>query len=80
MTLFNKVKQRLGVWGPSKKMLRMANSERIPSQAHWSGTVKVGGIMTHGEFEVFDSGGHWDFLFSKLLLMAFKAIHEYGED
>lgn len=80
LTLFNKVKQRLGGWGPSKKMLHMVNGERIPSQAHWSGTVKVGGITTHGEFEVFDSGGHWDFLFSKPLLTAFKAIHEYGED
>jgi hypothetical protein len=31
-------------------------------------------------FEVFDSGGKWDFLFGKTLLETFKAVHEYDLD
>ena len=37
-------------------------------------------VSTDVTFEVFDSGGKWDFLFGKTLLEAFKAIHNYGND
>ncbi len=33
-----------------------------------------------GSFEVFSSGGGWDFLFGKPLLEAFKAVHDYKTD
>ncbi|TFY82666.1 hypothetical protein EWM64_g1338 [Hericium alpestre] len=33
-----------------------------------------------GEFEVFDSGGGWSFLFGKPLLVAFRAQHDYEDD
>ena len=33
-----------------------------------------------GEFEVFNSGGKWAFLFSKLLLKAINCIHNYAQD
>jgi hypothetical protein len=40
----------------------------------------VDGISTDVVFEVFDSGGKWDFLFGKTLLEGFKAIHDYESD
>ena len=58
----------------------MANGTITPSEAVWQGDIVIGGIRTHGEFEVFQSGGGWKFLFGKLLLRAFKAIHDYETD
>jgi hypothetical protein len=77
---FDKVKHRLGNWAPSSKSLCMANGTIVPSQAKWKGKVMVRGIRTQGEFEVFDSGGGWSFLFGKPMLQAFKAIHDYETD
>ncbi|KAG1774665.1 hypothetical protein EV702DRAFT_1237852 [Suillus placidus] len=58
----------------------MANGTIVPSKAVWRGEVVIAGIRTQGEFEVFDSGGGWSFLFGKPLLQAFKAVHEYETD
>ncbi|KAG2338082.1 hypothetical protein BDR05DRAFT_837971, partial [Suillus weaverae] len=60
--------------------LRMANSTLVPSRATWRGEVTIVGVWTRGEFEVFDSGGGWKFLFGKPMLHAFKVIHEYEAD
>ncbi|KIK35641.1 hypothetical protein CY34DRAFT_95739, partial [Suillus luteus UH-Slu-Lm8-n1] len=79
-SVFDKVKHRLGNWTQSKKRLRMANGTIIPSQAVWKGEVEIAGIKAHGEFEVFDSGGGWKFLFGKPMLHAFKAVHDYSTD
>ena len=38
------------------------------------------GVSTDVVFEVFDSGGKWDFLFGKTLLESFKAVHNYEGD
>ena len=35
----------------------------------------MNGISTNIAFEIFDSGGKWDFLFGKTLLKTFKAVH-----
>ena len=78
--LFEKLQKTLEGVQPSSKQLRMANGTIIPSKAHWEGTVDVGEVKAKGEFEVFDSGGSWDFLFSKPLLRAFKALHDYEWD
>jgi hypothetical protein len=58
----------------------MANGTIVPSLAHWSGWITLGTIKAKDEFEVFDSGGEWAFLFSKPLLRAFNAIHDYALD
>ncbi|KAG2071616.1 hypothetical protein BDR04DRAFT_956738, partial [Suillus decipiens] len=76
-TAFEQVKSQLRGWGTSLKRLRMANGIVIPSKVSWKGEVTIGGIKTEGEFEVFKSGGGWEFLLGKLLLRAFRAIDEY---
>jgi len=40
----------------------------------------LGGLQAEGEFEVFDSSGGWEFLFGKLLLHCFKAVHDFNAD
>lgn len=79
-SLFNRIKHRLGNWTKSSKRLRMANSVIVPSHAVWRGEVEIAGIKAEGEFEVFDSGGGWKFLFGKPMLHAFKAVHDYSTD
>ncbi|KAG1723796.1 hypothetical protein EDB19DRAFT_1834464 [Suillus lakei] len=79
-TVFDKVQHRLGNWQASTKQLRMANGTLVPSKATWRGEVTIAGVRTQGEFEVFDSGGGWRFLFGKPMLHTFKAIHEYETD
>ena len=58
----------------------MANGVIVPSQASWKGVINLGGVEAQGEFEVFDSGGGWAFLFGKPLLCAFKARHNFEDD
>jgi hypothetical protein len=58
----------------------MANGVIVPSQAVWRGEVEIAGVKAQGEFEVFDSGGGWKFLFGKPMLHAFKTIHNYKMD
>ena len=58
----------------------MANGTIIRSEAKWNRKVEVNGISTDVTFEVFDSGGKWDFLFGKTLLEKFKAKHDYETD
>jgi hypothetical protein len=79
-TAFEQAKSQLRGWGTSLKRLCMANGAVIPSKASWKGEVTIGGIKTEGEFEVFESGGGWEFLLGKPLLQAFRAIHEYETD
>jgi hypothetical protein len=79
-TMFQKVKHRLGTTLPSTQLLRVANGAVIASEAKWKGEIEVDGVSTSVTFEVFDSGGRWDFLFGKTLLEAFKATHNYERD
>ncbi|THV01571.1 hypothetical protein K435DRAFT_615892, partial [Dendrothele bispora CBS 962.96] len=79
-SVFDKIKHKLNGWGPSSKRLRMANNVVVPSMARWKGVVILEGIRVPGEFEVFESGGAWEFLFGKPLLNAFRATHDYEED
>ncbi|KAG2053254.1 hypothetical protein BDR06DRAFT_830568, partial [Suillus hirtellus] len=79
-SVFERIKHRLGNWGPSTKRLRMANGAVVQSEAVWKGEVIIGGIKAQGEFEVLQSGGGWKFLFGKPLLHAFKAVHDYEVD
>ncbi|KAG2336352.1 hypothetical protein BDR05DRAFT_896846, partial [Suillus weaverae] len=79
-SVFDKVKHRLGNWSPSEKKLRMANGSIVNSDAKWLGIIEVGGVQVKGEFEVFNSGGGWAFLFGKPLLQSFKAEHDYKTD
>ena len=79
-TMFRKVKHRMGTASPSSQLLRVANGVVVQSEGKWEGKVEVNGISTNVAFEIFDSGGKWDFLFGKTLLEAFKAIHNYESD
>jgi transposase InsO family protein len=79
-SMFKKVRHRLGTPLPSSQLLRVANGAIIVSEAKWKGKVEVNGTSTDVVFEVFDSGGKWDFLFGKTLLEAFKAVHNYETD
>ena len=78
--VFHRLREALDGIKPSSKRLRMANGAVVHSQACWEGTIIVGDVKATGEFEVFDSGGGWDFLFGKPLLRAFKALHDYECD
>ena len=42
--------------------------------------MAINGISTKTTFEVFDSGGKWDFLLGKTLLETLKAVHDYEQD
>jgi len=79
-SMFEKVKHRLGTASPSSQLLRVANGAVIKSEARWEGKIEVNGISAEVAFEVFDSGGKWDFLFGKTLLETFKATHDYELD
>ena len=78
-SFFKKVQHRLcGQAKPSNRRLRMANGVILPSQGVWKGRLQLGGLKAEGEFEVFDSGGGWEFLFGKPLLRCFKAVHDFN--
>ncbi|KAG0694730.1 hypothetical protein DFH29DRAFT_1006073 [Suillus ampliporus] len=57
-----------------------ANGSIINSEAKWSGTIEINRVRAKGDFEVFNSGGGWAFLFGKPLLQSFKAEHNYQSD
>ena len=80
LTVFERVKHRLGEWGPSDKQLRMGNGTIIPSLAVWKGKMRLGEVTVNGEFEVFDSGRSWAFLLGKPLLRTFRAMQAYETD
>ena len=80
MKTFGRVKHRLRVMKPSTQLLCVANGVIIQSKAQWEGEIEVNGVCTNIGFELFDSGGKWDFLFGKTLLEAFCAIHNYKLD
>jgi hypothetical protein len=79
-SMFHKVKHRLGTTQPSTQLLRVANGVIVGSEAKWKGKVEINGVSSDVIFEVFDSGGKWDFLFGKTLLESFKAVHDYKTD
>jgi len=64
----------------SNRCLCMANGSIMHLQVVWKGILELGGIQADGEFEVFDSGGSWDFQFGKPLLHRFKALHDFDTD
>ena len=80
MTKFNTIKHRLGHYEPSSRLLRMADGSIVRPAATWHGTMEMEGVQVQGSFEVFESGGNWEFLLGKPLLAAFHAIHEYTND
>ena len=77
---FNEIKHRLGHYGPSSRRLRMADGSIVKPAAAWHGEMEISGVQVEGSFEVFESGGNWEFLFGKPLLTAFHAVHEYTND
>ena len=79
-TMFKKVKHRLGTILLSSQLLCLANGAVVQSEARWKGEIEVNGVSTKVTFEVFNSGGKWDFLFRKTLLEAFDAVHDYKLD
>ena len=80
VTVFEKVKHRLGKWSKSERQLRMGNGVIVPSLAMWKGRMKLGRVVIEGEFEVFDSGGSWAFLLGKPLLRLFRAKQSFEPD
>ena len=80
VTVFEKVKHRLGKWDKSDRQLRMGNGVIVPSLAVWRGKMQLGKVTVEGEFEVFDSGGSWAFLLGKPLLRSFRAEQAYWPD
>src|SRR5271168_4715646 len=80
VTVFEKVKHRLGKWKKSDRRLRMGNGTIVPSSAVWRGKMQLGRVTTEGEFEDFDSGGSWVFLLAKLILRMFRATQAYWPD
>ncbi|GLB45241.1 putative retrotransposable element Tf2 155 kDa protein type 1-like, partial [Lyophyllum shimeji] len=58
----------------------MANGTIVTPIGYWGGVLELKGIRVDAEFEVFESGGGWDFLFGKRLMTTFGAIHDYSTD
>jgi hypothetical protein len=77
---YKHIKHRLSPLERSIRRLRMANGNIVNPIGCWKGTVELGGAAIEGSFEVFDSGGGWDFLFGKTLMTAFGAVHDYSVD
>ena len=80
LSTFERIKHKLGTAKPSSQLLRVANGVVVQSKARWEGEIEVDGVSAKVAFEVFDSGGKWDFLFGKMLLEMFKAVHDYELD
>jgi hypothetical protein len=80
LSKFNTIKNRLGYYKPSTRWLRMADGSLVKPKAVWEGKMEIGGVQVVGSFEVFESGGNWEFLLGKPLLTALHAIHEYTND
>jgi len=75
--IFEGIRNRLDPLVASKRVLRMANGTLVPSGGTWTGRVIVGNVCAEGAFEIFPSGGAWDMLFGKPMLLAFDATHKY---
>jgi len=80
LSVFEKVKHKLGKWRQLWKRLRMADGTIVPSKAVWKGIMQLEDVKIEGEFEVFDSGGGWAFLLGKPLLHKFRANHDFHTD
>ena len=78
--VFKRVKHRLGTTLLSSQLLRVENRTIMKSEAMWKGRIEVGSVQADVTFEVFDSGGKWDFLSRKTLLETFKEVHSYEKD
>ena len=77
---YKRIKHRLSPLERSIRRLRMANRNIVNPIGCWKGTVEFSSTAVEGSFEVFDSGGGWDFLFGKTLMTAFGAVHDYAVD
>jgi hypothetical protein len=77
---FNRIKDKIGGFGPSSKLLRVANGTVTPSVATWQGVINIKGISIPGEVEVLDSGGSWEFLLGKPMLRQLRALQDFEED
>jgi hypothetical protein len=78
--VWERLKKQLGGGKPSHMRLRMASGQIVKSEATWEGMVEIEGVRVEGTFEVFDSGGGWEFLFRKPLQVVFRAVHDYKHD
>ena len=50
VTVFEKVKHRLGKWDKSDRQLRMGNGVIVPSLAVWRGKMQLGKVTVEGEY------------------------------
>ena len=55
----------------------MADGSIVSPTAIWHRKMEIKGVQVQGSFEVFESGGNWEFLLGKPLLAAFHAVHKY---
>ncbi|GAW06831.1 retrotransposon-like family member (retr-1) partial [Lentinula edodes] len=78
--VYEGLRNEIGGWTTTQRKFRMANGTVVPGKARWAGCINVKGVEVDGEFEVFDSGGSWKFLFGKPLLERFSAVHDYGKE
>ena len=77
---FNTIKHHLGYYKPSTRWLCMADGNIVKPKAVWEGRIEIGGVWVRSSFQVFESGGNWEFLLRKPLLTALHAIHKYTND
>ncbi|KAJ3822824.1 hypothetical protein F5880DRAFT_1656188 [Lentinula raphanica] len=78
--VYHRLREEIGGWSSSVRRFRMADGSVVLGVASWEGRISVGGVAVDGIFEVFDSGGSWQFLFRKPLLESFRAVHDYRND
>ena len=80
VTVFKKVKHRLGNWRKSARRLRMGNGVIVPALVVWKGKMQLGEVIVEGKFEVFDNRGSWAFLLGKPALKQFRVGQDYWQD
>ncbi|KAJ3925333.1 MAG: hypothetical protein NXY57DRAFT_967998 [Lentinula lateritia] len=80
IAVYERLRTTIGGWELTQRRFRIANGSVVPGTVRWKGRINVEGAEVDGDFEVFDSGGGWKFLFGKPLLEQFLAVHDYGKD
>jgi hypothetical protein len=78
--VYDRLKDQIGLLRSSVKQFRLADGSLVNGEGRWVGQFSIGKVRAWGVFEVFNSGGNWEFLLGKLLKRAFKVMYQYDVD
>ncbi|TEB28853.1 hypothetical protein FA13DRAFT_1632817, partial [Coprinellus micaceus] len=78
--VYEGLKDKIGPLRASVRRFRLADGSLVDGEGRWAGWFRIGRVRAWAAFEVFDSGGNWEFLFGKPMKKAFEVVHRYKED